>query len=162
MTHSKRADVVISPNGIPEITEGLNGILADSFALYLKTKNFHWHVTGPHFRDYHLLFEEQAGQILATTDELAERVRKLDGKTITSIGDIARRQSLKDNDADIVPVRTMLDELIADTRALATAMRTVHEIAAGYNDFASASLLENYIDEAEKRVWFLSQTRNPA
>lgn len=155
-THS---EVVISANGVPEIAEGLNAVLADTFALYLKTKNFHWHVSGPHFRDYHLLFEEQADALIGITDDLAERVRKLDQRTLTSIGDIARRQSLKDNDSEMVRTEVMLTQLIADNRALATKMRTVHEVAAEYNDFATASILEDFIDQAEKRVWFLEETR---
>lgn len=161
MTNS-RSDVVISANGVPEIAEGLNAVLADSFALYLKTKNFHWHVTGPHFRDYHLLFEEQAGELIGITDDLAERVRKLGQRTLTSIGDISRRQSLEDNDDEGVSPQLMLRALIANNQALATKMRTVHEVAAGYNDFATASILEDFIDQAEKRVWFLEQTATPA
>jgi starvation-inducible DNA-binding protein len=159
---AKAPEIVISDNALPEISEALNGLLADSFALYLKSKNFHWHVAGPHFRDYHLLFDDQATQILATTDILAERVRKLGGRTLTSIGDIARRQSLADNDAAAVPAARMIAELIADNKTLAAGFRRVHELCAGHNDFASASLLENFIDETERRVWFLTQTATPA
>jgi starvation-inducible DNA-binding protein len=150
-------DIVISANVRSEIAEALNGVLADCFALYLKTKNFHWHVSGAHFRDYHLLFDDHAAQILASTDILAERVRKLGERTLTSIGDVARRQSIVDNDAGNVSTNTMLDELIADNSATASAMRRVHELCANHYDFASASVLESFIDEAEMRVWFLSQ-----
>lgn len=156
--NSKPAPVAISANAIPEMTEALNGLLADAFALYLKTKNFHWHVSGPHFRDYHLLFDDHATQILATTDILAERVRKLGGKTLTSIGDIARRQSLRDNDSVGISAAAMLKELIADNKKTVSAYRSVHELCAGHNDFATASLLENFIDETEQRIWFLQQT----
>lgn len=155
---SKAAEVVISANALPAIYEALNGLLADSFALYLKTKNFHWHVAGPHFRDYHLLFDEQATQILGTSDVLAERVRKLGGRTLTSIGAIARAQSLTDNDAESVSATAMIAELIADNKKTAAALRRVHELVAGHNDFATASLLENFIDDAERRIWFLEQT----
>lgn len=155
---AKLPQIVISANAIPALVDGLNGLLADAFTLYLKTKNFHWHVTGPHFRDYHLLFDDQATQILATTDILAERVRKLGGRTLTSIGAISRRQSLSDNDADSVSAAAMLKELIADNGAVATSLRSVHELCAEHNDFATASLLENFIDETEQRIWFLKQT----
>ncbi|MGB8603277.1 MAG: DNA starvation/stationary phase protection protein [Rhizomicrobium sp.] len=155
---AKLPQVVISANTVPELVEGLNGLLADAFAIYLKTKNFHWHVSGPHFREYHLLFDDQAGQILAMTDILAERVRKLGGRTLTSIGAISRHQSLTDNDADTVTPAAMLKELIGDNAAVVAALRNVHEICADHNDFASASLLENFIDETEQRIWFLKQT----
>ena len=117
-----------------EISTALNGLLADAFALYLKTKNFHWHVSGPHFRDYHLLLDEQADQIFATTDELAERVRKVGGTTLRSIGDIAKHQSIKDNDAPFVAPNDMLRELMADNKAMAAAMRKAHEIADKHED----------------------------
>lgn len=155
---TKLPQVVISANAVPELVEGLNGLLADAFAIYLKTKNFHWHVSGPHFREYHLLFDDQAGQILAMTDILAERVRKLGGRTLTSIGAISRHQSLTDNDAETVTTAAMLKELIADNAAVAAALRNVHELCADHNDFATASLLENFIDETEQRIWFLKQT----
>jgi starvation-inducible DNA-binding protein len=145
----------IAPEGVAAIAEALNGILADSFALYLKTKNFHWHVSGSHFRDYHLLLDEQGTQIFATTDELAERVRKIGGTTLRSIGDIARHQSLADNDEDYVAPRDMLLELLADNKAVAAAMRKAHDICDKYEDVASASLLENFIDDTERRTWFL-------
>lgn len=153
-----RPQVVISANAVPEMAEALNKLLADTFALYLKTKNFHWHVTGPHFRDYHLLFDDQAAQILATTDILAERIRKLGAHTLTSIGAIARLQSVKDNDAENVAASAMLQELIKDNETLSDHLRTTHELCAGHNDFATASVLENFIDETEQRVWFLRQT----
>lgn len=155
---TKPAEVAISANALPVIYEALNGLLADAFVLYLKTKNFHWHVSGPHFRDYHLLFDEQATQILDTTDILAERVRKLGGRTVTSIGDIAKRQNLADNDAGDVPAAKMIAELIADNKTMAAALRSVHELVADHNDFATASLLENFIDDTERRIWFLDQT----
>jgi starvation-inducible DNA-binding protein len=133
----------------------LNALLADVFALYLKTKNFHWHVSGPHFRDYHLLLDEQADQIFATTDPLAERVRKLGGTTLHSIGHIARLQRLPDNDAEYVDPLDMLGELRDDNKSLIKSMRTTHILCEGHGDVATASLLEVWIDEAEKRVWFL-------
>jgi starvation-inducible DNA-binding protein len=145
----------LSGNATPEIAAALNGCLADAFALYLKTKNFHWHVSGPHFRDYHLLFDEQATEINATTDELAERVRKIGGKTIHSIGEIAKLQSIKDNNKDFVSANDMLHELMADTKAVIRNMRAAHEIADKHDDVATASILENFIDAAEKRHWFL-------
>jgi len=145
----------LSGNAVPEIAEALNGCLADAFALYLKTKNFHWHVSGPHFRDYHLLFDEQATEIFATTDELAERVRKLGASTLHSIGEIAKRQSIKDNDKDFVTPADMLEELMEDNKTVIKAMRKAHEVADEHNDVATASILENFIDQAEKRNWFL-------
>ena len=145
----------LSGNAVPEIAEALNGCLADAFALYLKTKNFHWHVSGPHFRDYHLLFDEQAAEIFATTDELAERVRKLGASTLHSISEIAKRQSIKDNDKDFVTPADMLKELMEDNKTVIKAMRKAHEVADEHNDVATASILENFIDQAEKRNWFL-------
>jgi len=145
----------LSGNAVPEIADALNGCLADAFALYLKTKNFHWHVSGPHFRDYHLLFDEQAAEIYATTDELAERVRKLGARTIHSISEIAKRQSIKDNDKDFVAPADMLKELMQDHKTVIKAMRKAHEIADRHEDVATASILENFIDQAEKRNWFL-------
>src|SRR6201997_3166848 len=133
----------------------LTALLADMFALYLKTKNFHWHVSGPHFRDYHLLLDEQADQIFATTDPVAERVRKLGGTTLHSIGHIARLQRLADNDAEYVDPLDMLGELREDNKSLIKSMRTTHILCEGHGDVATASLLEVWIDEAEKRVWFL-------
>jgi starvation-inducible DNA-binding protein len=145
----------LSGNAVPEIADALNGLLADAFALYLKTKNFHWHVSGPHFRDYHLLFDEQAAEVYASTDELAERVRKLGGRTLHSIGEISKRQSIKDNDKDFVAPADMLKELMEDNKAIVRAMRKAHEIADRHEDVATASILENFIDQAEKRNWFL-------
>ena len=145
----------LSGNAVPEIADALNGCLADAFALYLKTKNFHWHASGPHFRDYHLLFDEQAAEIYATTDDLAERVRKLGARTIHSIGEIAKRQSIKDNDKEFVTPADMLKELMDDTKAIIRNMRKAHEVADRHDDVATASILENFIDQAEKRNWFL-------
>jgi starvation-inducible DNA-binding protein len=130
-------------------------VLADVFALYLKTKNFHWHVSGPHFRDYHLLLDEQGAQIFATTDEIAERVRKVGGTTLRSIGHIAKLQRVLDNDAEYVDPQDMLAELRDDNGALAARMREAHSLCDERGDVATASLLETYIDEAERRVWFL-------
>ena len=137
------------------VAGAMNVILADVFALYLKTKNFHWHVSGPHFRDYHLLFDEQATEILAVTDGLAERVRKIGGATLRSIGNISRLQRVQDDDRDFVPAGDMLRELMDDNKTLANVMREAHELADEHQDVATASLLEVWIDEAEKRVWFL-------
>lgn len=145
----------LSNNAIPEIAEALNGLVADSYALYTKTKNFHWHVSGPHFRDYHLLFDEQATEIFATVDELAERVRKLGARTIHSIGEIARLQTIKDNDKDYVAPKDMLIELMNDNKLVIKRMRAAHDIADRHEDVATASILENFIDAAEKRNWFL-------
>ena len=152
----------LSGNAVPEIAEALNNLLADSFALYLKTKNFHWHVSGRHFRDYHLLFDEQAAEILASTDELAERVRKLGARTVRSIGEIARRQSLSDNEQAFVSPADMLSELMADTKKVIRAMRQAHEVADKHDDIATASILENFVDQAEKRNWFLFEASRTA
>src|SRR5262245_23892280 len=133
----------------------MNKILADIFALYVKTKNFHWHVSGPHFRDYHLLLDEQAAQIFETTDTIAERVRKIGGNTIHSIGEIVRHQRIKDNEADYVTPLDMLAELRQDNLELVARMRENHNLCDEHNDVATASLLENWIDEGEQRVWFL-------
>ena len=152
----------LSQAAVKEISAALNGLLADAFALYLKTKNFHWHVSGPHFRDYHLMLDEQADQIFATTDELAERVRKVGGTTLRSIGDISKRQSLKDNDAPFVAPNDMLRELMADNKAMAVAMRKAHEVADKHGDAATAGLLETFIDGTERRTWFLFEaSRSP-
>ena len=142
-------------NASKNLSGVLNALLADVFALYLKTKNFHWHVSGPHFRDYHLLLDEQADQIFATADPVAERVRKLGGTTLHSIGHIARLQRLPDNDAEYVDPLDMLGELREDNKSLIKSMRTTHILCEGHGDVATASLLEVWIDEAEKRVWFL-------
>lgn len=140
---------------VKDIEAALNGVLADVFALYFKTKNFHWHVSGPHFRDYHLLLDEQAEQLFAMTDELAERVRKVGGMTLKSIGDVSRRQRIPDNDADYVEPTDMLAELREDNLSLLSSLRTAHDVCDEHRDIAAASLIENWIDETEKRVWFL-------
>ena len=145
----------LGANATKDLTGALNILLADVVALYFKTKNFHWHVSGPHFRDYHLLLDEQATQIDAMTDVIAERVRKLGGTTIRSIGHVARLQRVLDNDADYVTPLDMLAELREDNRQLCVHMRTLHELCDEHNDIATASLIENWIDEAEQRVWFL-------
>ena len=152
----------LSDEAVKEISKALNGILADSFALYLKTKNFHWHVSGPHFRDYHLLLDEQGEQIFATTDVLAERVRKIGGVTLRSIGQIAKLQSITDNDNDFVPPLDMLRELMNDNKAVAKAMREAHEVADKHEEVATASLLETFIDDTEKRTWFLFEASRAA
>jgi starvation-inducible DNA-binding protein len=141
-----------------DISAALNLLLADFFALYLKTKNFHWHVSGPHFRDYHLLLDEQADQLYATTDPIAERVRKLGGATLRSIGQVSRIQRVKDNDAGYVTPRDMLAELREDNQQLAARMRQAHHVCDEHGDVATASLIEVWIDEAERRVWFLYET----
>ena len=133
----------------------MNAILADVFALYLKTKNFHWHMSGPHFRDYHLLLDEQAGQLFAMTDPLAERVRKIGELTLHSIGQISREQRVLDNDADYVEPRDMLAELADDNKTLAARLREAHEVCEEHRDIATASLIEVWIDETERRTWFL-------
>jgi starvation-inducible DNA-binding protein len=145
----------LSSANVSAITAALNPLVADAFALYLKTKNFHWHVSGPHFRDYHLLLDEQGGRIFAMTDELAERVRKIGGTTLRSIGHISKLQRITDNDAEFVAPGDMLRELMEDNKAFTVSMREAHETAANNNDAATTSLLENYIDETEKRTWFL-------
>jgi starvation-inducible DNA-binding protein len=148
----------LGSNASRDITAALNTLLADVFALYLKTKNFHWHASGPHFRDYHLMFDEQADQIFATTDDIAERVRKVGGLTLHSIGEIARLKRIPDNDADYVDPLDMLAELRSDNQALITALREAHALCDDENDVATASLIENWIDQAERRVWFLYET----
>ena len=152
----------LDDTAVKEVSEALNGILADSFALYLKTKNFHWHVSGPHFRDYHLMLDEHAAAIFATTDPLAERVRKLGGTTLRSIGHISKVQTLADNDDQFVGPNEMLRELMADNKTVAAAMRKAHELCEEHKDAASASLLEIYIDETEKRTWFLFEASRKA
>jgi starvation-inducible DNA-binding protein len=137
------------------ISGALNALLADMFALYVKTKNFHWHMSGPHFRDYHLLLDEQADQLFGTTDTIAERVRKIGGTTLRSIGHIGRLQRVPDNDADYVTPLDMLAELREDNKELAARMRETHAVCDEHGDVATASLLENWIDEAEHRVWYL-------
>lgn len=153
---------VFSPDAVSQVSQALNVALADTFALYLKTKNFHWHVSGPHFRDYHELFDEQAAQMLASTDGMAERVRKLGGGTLKSIGHIAKLQRVKDNDAGFVATGDMLRELMEDNKTLLGSLRKAHEAASEHGDVATTSLLENWIDEAEQRVWFLFETSRAA
>jgi starvation-inducible DNA-binding protein len=148
----------LGDNARRDITGALNALLADTFALYMKTKNFHWHVSGPHFRGLHLLFDEQAEQFFAMTDEIAERVRKLGGTTLRSIGTIARLQRIPDNDADYVDPLDMLAELRSDNQALIGSLRETHDLCDGENDVATASLIENWIDQAERRVWFLFES----
>ncbi len=142
-------------NATKSVADALNGILADSYAIYLKTKNFHWHVSGPHFRDYHLLLDEQAADILATTDEIAERVRKTGNTTLRSIGDIARHQSVKDNDKDFVSAKDMLAELREDNLALVESLREAKDIVDEAKDNATSGVLDDWTDRAEKRAWFL-------
>ncbi len=160
-TQPKTGVKQLSPKGVEEITAELRPLLADVFALYLKTKNFHWHMSGSHFRDYHLLLDEQAEQIFALTDTIAERARKLGGTTLHSIGDIAKYQRLADNDGERVAPMEMLDELYRDNQQLTAFLRSAHEICAKYDDVATTSLIEVWIDEAERRTWFLSETIQP-
>jgi starvation-inducible DNA-binding protein len=145
----------LSPEGVRAVADAVNPLLADAFALYLKTKNFHWHLSGPHFRDYHLLLDDQGDQIFAMTDELAERVRKIGGTTLKSIGHIARLQRIRDNDQEFVGAVDMLRELMEDNKTFTANMRQAHEVASQNNDSATTSLLENFIDETENRTWFL-------
>lgn len=152
----------LSPKAVKEISAALNKILADTFALYLKTKNFHWHVSGPHFRDYHILFDEQADQIFETTDQIAERVRKIGGTTIRSIAQISRLQTLKDNEKEFVSPRDMLAELLRDNKAVTESMREAHALTDDHKDVATASLLEVFIDGAERRCWFLFEASRKA
>lgn len=140
------------------ITASINPLIADSFALYVKTKNFHWHLSGPHFRDYHLLFDEQADQIFAMIDILAERVRKLGGVTIHSISHISQLQNIKDDNQTYVEPKEMIQQLLNDNRDFAQRMRDAHEICNDFGDFATTSILEIFIDETERRVWFLFET----
>jgi starvation-inducible DNA-binding protein len=145
----------LSPEGVEKVSAALNVILADTFALYLKTKNFHWHISGRHFRDYHLMLDEQSEAIFATTDQIAERVRKIGGVTLRSISQISKLQTIKDNNEEYVPPREMLRELMEDNKHIAAAMRKAHDVCDDNDDIASASLLENFIDETERRTWFL-------
>jgi starvation-inducible DNA-binding protein len=145
----------LTPNAVRDLAGALNILLADMFGLYLKTKNFHWHVSGPHFRDYHLLLDEQGEQIFATTDAIAERVRKIGATTLRSIGHIGRLQRIADNDADFVTPMDMLAELRDDNKQLVARMRETHDLCDEHGDVATASLLEVWIDEAEHRTWFL-------
>jgi starvation-inducible DNA-binding protein len=152
----------LKPNAVRDLAGALNILLADMFGLYVKTKNFHWHVSGPHFRDYHLLLDEQGEQIFATTDAIAERVRKIGGTTLRSIGHIGRLQRVEDNDADFVTPRDMLAELRDDNKELTARMRETHDLCDEHGDVATASLLEVWIDEAERRTWFLFEATRTA
>ena len=148
----------LNGDAVVEVSGALRKLLADVFALYVKTKNFHWHMSGPHFRDYHLLLDEQASQIFAMTDEIAERARKIGGTTLRSISDIARHQRLEDNDKEFVAPQDMLVELRDNNLELTRELRSTHELCEEHNDVATASLIENWIDETERRTWFLSET----
>jgi len=152
----------LGSNSAMTVADALNGILADSFALYFKTKNFHWHVSGPHFRDYHLLLDDQAAQIFATTDVIAERVRKTGNTTLRSIGDIARRQSIRDNDAEFVSADAMLAELRDDNLALVAKLREAKDIVDEAKDNATSGILDEWTDQAEERAWFLFETSRKA
>lgn len=159
----RRAPALATPSDLSkeatrDLSAALSRLLADVFALYLKTKNFHWHVSGPHFRDYHLLLDDQATEIFAMTDPIAERVRKIGGNTIRSIGHIGRIKRIADNDAEFVQPLDMLAELQEDNKSLTAYMREVHDLCDEYHDIATASLIENWIDETEQRTWFLFET----
>jgi starvation-inducible DNA-binding protein len=154
---SATASAGLGREAVAEISAELRPLLADVFALYLKTKNFHWHMTGRHFRDYHLLLDEQGEQIFAMTDDIAERARKIGGTTLHSIGEVSKQQRLKDNDEETVGAAAMLRELHADNRQLTAYLRAAHEICDKHNDVATASLIENWIDETERRAWFLAE-----
>jgi starvation-inducible DNA-binding protein len=158
MTGTTQAWTDLGSDAATEITNELRPLLADVFALYLKTKNFHWHMSGPHFRDYHLLLDEHAEKIFAMTDDIAERARKLGATTLHSISDISKHQRLKDNNAEFVAPNDMLMELLADNRKLTESLRSVHEICERRNDVATASMIEVWIDETERRSWFLAET----
>ena len=147
----------LSGDAVEEISSNLRRLLADVFALYVKTKNFHWHMSGRHFRDYHLLLDEHSTQIFAMTDEIAERARKIGGTTLRSISDIARNQRLKDNNKEEVSPKDMIGELCEDNQQLTRSLRATHEVCDRHNDFATASLIENWIDESERRTWFLAE-----
>ena len=153
-----RTPTSLSEEATRDISAALTALLADTFALYIKTKNFHWHVSGPHFRDYHLLLDDQSAEILAMTDPMAERARKIGGTTLRSIGQIAKETRVADNDADYVDPLDMLAELRDDNGELIARMREAHDLCDEHNDIATASLLENWIDESEKRVWFLFES----
>ncbi len=152
----------LSADAVSQISAKMNEILATTLALYIKTKNFHWHVSGPHFRDYHLLLDEQAEQIFASTDDIAERVRKIGGITLRSIGQISRLQGIDDNDESYVAPGDMLRELMGDNKKVVAAMRACHKICDDHEDVATASLLENFIDQAERRTWFLFEASRKA
>ena len=154
---TKKSRTDLSPEGVVEISKELRQLLADVFALFLKTKNFHWHMSGRHFRDYHLLLDQHSEQIFAMTDDVAERARKLGGSTLHSISDISKHQRLKDNNAESVTPKDMLTELCDDNRNLTRYLRATHEVCDRHNDVATASLIENWIDETERRTWFLDE-----
>ena len=163
----KRGAAIATPTDLgakatKDLQGALNAILADVFAIYLKTKNFHWHMSGPHFRDYHLLLDDQGDQLYAMTDPIAERVRKVGGVTLRSIGHIARLQRVQDNDAEFVTPLDMLAELHQDNVQLAASLRTTHDVCEEHNDIATASLIENWIDETERRAWFLFESSRNA
>ena len=162
-SRTAESNELLTPTDLPrkgaaQVGEELRHLLADFFALYFKTKNFHWHMSGPHFRDYHLLLDDQADQIFGSSDDIAERARKIGGTTIHSIRDIAEHQRLRDNNAEFVPPVDMLAELHQDNQQLATSLRGAHEVCDEHRDIATASLIENWIDETEKRTWFLFET----
>ena len=152
----------LDTEAVAAISGAINGLVADAFALYVKTKNFHWHMSGPHFRDYHLMLDEQGDQIFATIDPLAELVRKISGNTLRSVGQISGMTRVKDNDAEYVSPLDMLRELVDDNKAMAHAMRDAHEVCDEHDDVATASLLENFIDETERRTWFLFEASRAA
>ena len=148
----------LSADVVAGLSNALRHLLADVFTVYLKTKNFHWHMSGRHFREYHLLLDEHAEQIFAMTDDIAERARKIGGLTLRSIGEISKHQRLKDNNQESIDTQAMLVELCADNRKLATFLRSTHQVCETHGDIATASLIENWIDETERRIWFLSET----
>ncbi len=152
----------LGDNGRQEVADSVNRLVADAFVLYAKTKNFHWHMTGPHFRDYHLMLDEQSEQIFASTDPLAERVRKLGKRTVHSLGEMVSKSHLKENNADFIPPLEMLRELMQDNKSMAAAMRETHKVCDDHEDVATASLLEEYIDQTERRTWFLFEAMQGA
>ncbi|MDB5346533.1 MAG: starvation/stationary phase protection protein [Schlesneria sp.] len=160
VTRKLRTPTDLTEDGVIAISEELQTLLADVFALYVKTKNFHWHMSGPHFRDYHLLLDDQGSQIFDMTDDIAERARKLGGVTLRSIGQISRLQRLQDNDQEYVAPQAMLLELTSDNQRLTTYLRAAHSVCDEHGDVATASLLENWIDETERRTWFLFEAAN--
>jgi starvation-inducible DNA-binding protein len=157
MSKTLEMNTSLDAASVSEITDALRPLLADTFALYVKTKNFHWHMSGPHFRDYHLLLDEQAEQIFAMTDDIAERARKLGGTTLRSISDISRHQRLKDNNQEFVAPTDMLKELQLDNQLLTQSLRDTHQICERHKDVATTSLIETWIDETERRTWFLRE-----
>ena len=159
-TNDRTTRTDLSGDAVEEISSNLRRMLADVFALYLKTKNFHWHISGRHFRDYHLLLDEQATQIFAMTDTIAERARKIGGTTIRSISDIAKNQRLKDNNKESVSPMDMISELCQDNQQLTRSLRATHEVCDRHNDVATTSLIEVWIDESERRTWFLAEIRS--